>query len=62
METLSVVGLGKLGLCMAGCLAEAGYNVVGVDIDPDLIEAINSGSTPYKEKNLDRVLKQLPDA
>ncbi len=53
---LSVVGLGKLGLCMAGCLAEAGYPVTGVDISKNLIAMINNGEVPYIEPELDRVL------
>ncbi|MDK9701383.1 MAG: nucleotide sugar dehydrogenase [bacterium] len=56
-ETLSVVGLGKLGLCMAGCLAEVGYPVIGIDVNPSLITSINNGEVPYVETDLDRVLK-----
>jgi UDPglucose 6-dehydrogenase len=55
-NTLSLIGLGKLGLCMAGVLGEAGYKVMGVDVNQDLINMINAGEVPYKEKDLDRVL------
>jgi len=54
--SLSLVGLGKLGLCMAGVLGEAGYTVFGVDVNQDLIDMVNRGEVPYKEKDLDRVM------
>ncbi len=55
-ETLSVVGLGKLGLCMAGVFAEAGYGVIGVDVNPALIDEVNAGGVPYVEPLLAEVL------
>lgn len=55
-EAVSVVGLGKLGLCMAGVFAEAGYNVLGVDVNPELIKIVNDGDVPYIEPLLDEVL------
>lgn len=55
-ETISVVGLGKLGLCMAGVFGEAGYPVIGVDVNQGLIDQVNNGEVPYYEKDLDRVL------
>jgi UDPglucose 6-dehydrogenase len=54
--SLSLIGLGKLGLCMAGVLGEAGYKVYGVDVNQDLIDMVNRGEVPYKEKDLDRVM------
>jgi UDPglucose 6-dehydrogenase len=55
--SLSVVGLGKLGLCMAGAFAEAGFHVIGVDINRKLVDMVTRGKVPYHEKNLDRVLR-----
>ena len=31
-ETLTVIGIGKLGLCLALSLEKAGFEVVGVDL------------------------------
>ncbi|MFQ6609589.1 MAG: nucleotide sugar dehydrogenase [Fidelibacterota bacterium] len=53
---LSVIGLGKLGLCTAACFAEAGYSVVGVDNNPDVIQQIQRGKAPYKETGLQELL------
>lgn len=35
METLGVVGVGKLGICLALILEETGFNIVGYDINDD---------------------------
>jgi UDPglucose 6-dehydrogenase len=55
---ISVVGLGKLGLCVAACFASKGYNVVGVDIDSRKIEEINKGESPINETGLNNLLAQ----
>jgi UDPglucose 6-dehydrogenase len=41
-ERISVIGVGKLGLCTAVCLAGAGYRVTGVDNDPAYLERIKT--------------------
>ena len=40
-----VVGLGYVGLPLAIELARAGYRVLGFDINPDLVEAVNGGTS-----------------
>lgn len=50
---VSVVGLGKLGLCLASCLAEKGFNTLGVDIDKRVVDEVNSGKAPFFEPGLD---------
>ena len=30
-ENITVIGIGRLGLCFALCLEKAGYKVIGVD-------------------------------
>jgi 3-hydroxyisobutyrate dehydrogenase-like beta-hydroxyacid dehydrogenase len=32
IEDIAVIGLGKLGASMTGCLASRGFNVTGVDV------------------------------
>jgi len=51
-ETISVVGLGKLGAPLAACLAAKGMRVIGVDVDPHRVEAINDGQSPVYEPQL----------
>jgi UDP-N-acetyl-D-glucosamine dehydrogenase len=41
--TLGVVGLGYAGLPLAMTFAEAGFDVVGVDLDQDRVDAIRQG-------------------
>ena len=41
MKNLSVIGIGRLGLCFSLTLERAGYTVVGCDINEDYVKAIN---------------------
>ena len=49
IQSISVCGLGKLGACMAATFAERGFNVIGVDIDPEKVRRINEGLPPVEE-------------
>ena len=40
---LSVVGTGYLGATHAVCMAELGYEVIGMDVDPTKIEQLRAG-------------------
>jgi UDPglucose 6-dehydrogenase len=51
-EPLSVIGLGKLGLGFAACLAKAGFDVLGVDLDPGLVERINDKAATFDEPGI----------
>ena len=42
---VAVVGLGYVGLPLAVALAATGYEVVGIDLDPTKVEAVNQGRT-----------------
>lgn len=59
--TLSVIGLGKLGVCTAACLAAKGYDVLGVDINPDFVDAVNGGQAPVHEPRLQDLITQSCD-
>lgn len=61
IERISVVGLGKLGLCIAACLAYKGYHVLGIDIDPRKVDSINRGVAPIYEPGLSRILSTCRD-
>jgi len=56
---ISVVGLGKLGLCSAACFAKAGFKVIGVDIEEERIKKINMGISPISETGLFELLKAV---
>ncbi len=44
--TIAVFGQGKMGLPISVVFLEAGYKVVGVDINPELVENLNKGLVP----------------
>ncbi len=52
MATVNVIGLGYMGLPMAAMLAEKGHNVLGVDINPEVVAAVNAGQTHLHEPGL----------
>jgi UDPglucose 6-dehydrogenase len=55
---ISVIGLGKLGLCTAACFASKGFRVIGVDVDCDKINKVNKGISPVDETGLNDLLKK----
>jgi UDP-N-acetyl-D-mannosaminuronic acid dehydrogenase len=52
LQTAAVVGLGYIGLPTAVSLATGGLEVIGVDVNPDIVERINRGETPFAEPDL----------
>ncbi|SKC38951.1 UDP-N-acetyl-D-mannosamine dehydrogenase [Krasilnikoviella flava] len=50
--TVGVVGLGYIGLPTAAILASQGIKVVGVDVNPTTVDAINRGDVPFVEPDL----------
>ncbi len=57
---LSVVGTGYLGATHAVCMAELGFEVLGLDVDEAKVEALSAGRVPFFEPGLPELLaKQL---
>jgi len=54
---ICVVGIGYVGLVTAGCLAEAGNNVVCVDNDNQKITDLKNGVIPIYEPGLTEIVK-----
>ncbi len=55
-----VVALGKIGLPLAAQVARAGHEVVGCDVDEDVVARVNSGRSPFPgEAGLDETLAEL---
>jgi UDPglucose 6-dehydrogenase len=55
---VTVVGSGYVGTTLAACLADAGHDVTAVDIDPDVVAAINDGHAAIHEPGLDELLAE----
>ena len=55
---ISVFGLGYVGSISAGCLADLGHQVIGVDVNPNKVRMINAGQSPAIEKDIDRIIQK----
>ena len=56
-ERVSMIGLGYIGLPTAAILAGRGIEVVGVDVNPGVVETINSGRIHIVEPELDVLVR-----
>jgi UDPglucose 6-dehydrogenase len=56
IKDVAVIGLGKLGATMAGCLASRGFSVIGVDVSQKAVDALNAGRAPAQETGLDELI------
>jgi len=54
----SVIGLGKLGSCLAVCLAYKGIETIGLDVNRSFVDAINAGKAPVSEPDLQERLAE----
>ncbi|SES80654.1 UDP-N-acetyl-D-mannosamine dehydrogenase [Thorsellia anophelis] len=56
-KTVSVIGLGYIGLPTAAAFATAKVNVLGVDVNQHAVETINQGKIHIVEPDLEEVVK-----
>jgi len=57
IRTVCVLGLGYIGLPTAATLASRGVEVIGVDINPQVVDAVNAGRPYFSEPDLDMLLR-----
>jgi len=57
-ETISVVGLGYIGLPTAAVIASNGIRVIGVDVNQHAVDIINQGKIHIVEPGLEDLVKQ----
>jgi len=59
---VSVFGLGYVGCVTAACLARAGHEIVGVDVNREKVEMINAAASPVVEPGLAELLAEVVGA
>lgn len=57
-KRIGVVGLGFVGLTLAMILADEGYDVTGIDKDPDVVEKLQNGESHFHEVGLEMYLNR----
>jgi UDPglucose 6-dehydrogenase len=55
---LTVIGTGYLGATHAACMADLGFEVLGLDIDATKVERLNAGDLPVYEPGLEPILRR----
>ena len=56
---IAIFGLGYVGSVSAACLADAGHDIIGVDVDPHKLSLIRGGRAPVSEPGLDDLLARM---
>jgi UDP-N-acetyl-D-mannosaminuronate dehydrogenase len=53
---LTVIGTGYLGATHAACMAELGFEVLGLDVDPEKVAALQAARVPFYEPGLEELI------
>ncbi len=56
---VSVFGVGYVGCVTAACLAREGHEVIGADVDPYKVAALNEGRAPFFEPGLSELVAEM---
>jgi UDP-N-acetyl-D-mannosaminuronic acid dehydrogenase len=59
LSTACVMGLGYIGLPTAALMASRGWNVIGVDTNPSIVEKVASGKVHIAEPDLDGLVQKV---
>ena len=58
-RSVSVIGLGRVGLPLALCFADRGLRVLGVDHDQTILDSLRAGQVPFKEAGTQELLDRV---
>ncbi len=56
---IAVIGLGRVGLPLALCFADAGAQILGIDHDRSIIESLQLGRMPFDERGTQELLERV---
>lgn len=56
MNKISLIGIGRLGLCLALTLEKSGYHVLGCDVNKRYVDSINSKTFHSQEEGVNELL------
>ncbi|HEX6178951.1 MAG TPA: nucleotide sugar dehydrogenase, partial [Thermoanaerobaculia bacterium] len=59
---ISIFGLGYVGCVTAACLARAGHEVIGVDVNAEKVAMLNAGTSPIVEPGLGDLIREMTAA
>ncbi|HVE24021.1 MAG TPA: UDP-glucose/GDP-mannose dehydrogenase family protein [Sporichthya sp.] len=62
MRRLTVLGTGYLGVTHAACMAELGFEVLGMDVDEAKIASLAAGQVPFYEPDLQPLVAKHLDS
>nr|WP_245541647.1 UDP-glucose/GDP-mannose dehydrogenase family protein [Sporichthya polymorpha] len=62
MPRLTVLGTGYLGVTHAACMAELGFDVLGMDVDESKIARLSAGEVPFYEPDLEPLVAKHLDS
>ena len=60
LEKICVTGIGRLGICTAVCLSSAGYDVMGIDMNKEIVKKVNDKKAPFLEPQVKEYLQKYP--
>ncbi|WP_131740083.1 UDP-glucose dehydrogenase family protein [Actinomadura roseirufa] len=57
-QRLTIIGTGYLGATHAACMADLGFEVLGLDVDEERIARLSAGDLPFYEPGLEPMLRR----
>lgn len=57
-KKISIVGIGKLGLCLALNLEKKGFEIIGVDVSPGYVDSLNNKTFISDELGVNELLRE----
>jgi len=59
IKTVSVIGMGYIGLPTCAIFARSGLNVIGIDVNASVVEKVNRGEIHIVEPDLDGLIQKV---